>query len=548
MESIDMLIAFGLVATFMLGVYVLSYYFADTSKQTEAMAASKLDAQEVLKKIIQSPGDPPDWTDINQVNSLGLADPALPGLLDPKKVMALAVAGGVKSGVSCKINAAGQDYPVTKVGYGIYIWGVPEPRSVDPSVYERILRNLFGDDWNKHDVELSIRPALNIDLQLSGSQVFIEVDPGGVYSYDVCYIYWGADTPVASEPRGLIIRGAYVWSETQGINVRFNVRVDLENTGSDATIQSVQVGSYTFTPKPNEQSIGSGCKASIERRNVDSTDPCPSGCSASVTFRNSSGVFTVSAPVVKSPPAQFPTGCSGGRPVADGPISPAMVCTSGVTGADGRGGVSVPGSALFAYAYVRGVMLRGVNYTYWGIGDVSLVGLVAHPQRGVYVVHSKLLQNAGQGASLCGCEDGGVSALGLRYLGLFLGGQSVPLLENVRINPGINFDLGEVCDSSGRERGGCLVPWGMVGRAKFLIAAIERNSQGQPPKCGEIPQRDVVVMPLAGGLPPLYEVHFATWRRWAGDRPEALAVSHASAVVDAGEITYVVDLWVFRYP
>jgi len=203
---------------------------------------------------------------------------------------------------------------------------------------------------------------------------------------------------------------------------------------------------------------------------------------------------------------------------------------------------------VFAFAYVRGVMLRGVNYTYWGAGDVSIVGLVAHPSRGVYVVHSKLLQNAGSGASLCGCDDPGVSALGIRYFGVFLGGQSVPLLQNVRLNPSSRFDLGELCDSSGMERGGCLIPWDRIGRAKFLIAAVSRNSQGRPPRCGGIPQNDVIVMPLAGGLPPLYEIKFATWRRWVSRTPEALAVSHASAVADAGEITYVVDLWVFRYP
>jgi hypothetical protein len=85
MESIDMLIALSLAAFFMLGVYFLSYYFAESTKQTEAAAASKLDAQEILKKILQSPGDPPGWTDINQVNSLGLADPDPAGHARPEK-------------------------------------------------------------------------------------------------------------------------------------------------------------------------------------------------------------------------------------------------------------------------------------------------------------------------------------------------------------------------------------------------------------------------------------------------------------------------------
>jgi len=552
MESIDMLIALSLVALFMLGVYVLSYYFADVSKQTEAAAASKLDAQEVLKKILQSPGDPPGWTDINQVNSLGLADRDLPGMLDPKKLMALAAASGVAAEAACRINAAKEDYPVTKVGYGIYVWGAPTPTSVDPSVYERILRSLFGEDWNKYDIELRIKPALNITLELP-ENLIIKVHPPGVYSYDVCYMYWGADSPVYQGPHGLIIRGAYLWTETKGggknQQITYNIRIDLENTGSsDATIESVQVGSYAFAPEPNEKTVRAGCRTSIER-SIDH-DPCDSNCIARVWYRTSSDPPPPPAErdVYRGQPGRYPIGCQENKPGSDLDIAPAMACTSGMTGANGTGAVTVLGDAVFAFVYVRGVMLRGVNYTYWGAGDISIVGLVAHPSQGVYIVHSKLLQNAGQGASLCGCDDGGAPALGLRYLGVFLGGQTVPLLQNVRLNPASQFDLSAECDSSGMERGGCLIPWGKIGRAKFLIAAVSRNSQGQPPQCGEIPQNDVIVLPLAGGLPPLYEVHFATWRRWVSSRPEALAVSHASAVADAGEITYVVDLWVFRYP
>jgi len=563
MESIDMLIALSLAAFFMLGVYFLSYYFAESSKQTEAAAASKLDAQGVLKKILQSPGDPPGWTDINQVNSLGLADPTMPGMLDPRKLMALAAASGAAAEAACRIRAAGRDYPVTKIGYGIYVWGAPTPTSIDLSVYEKILRSLFGEDWNKYDIELRIRPALNIILELSESQVFINVHPPGVYSYDVCYVYWGADSPVYRGPRGLIIRGAYLWTETtdQGNNqgTRYKIRIDLENTGSsDATIVSVQVGSYTFSL--NEKTVMAGCTESItESINFN---PCGSNCIATVTFRNSSVTFTVNRAVDKTRPGVFSAGCAKNRPSGGLDIAPAMACMSGETGVDeerreyGTGAVTVPGNAVFAFVYVRGVMLRGVNYKYWGAGGISLVGLVAHPSQGVYVVHSKLLQNAGSGASLCGCDEdgdrgggrGGNPALGLRYFSVFLGGQSVPLLQNVRLNPASQFNLGELCDSSGMGKGSCLIPWDKIGRAKFLIAVVSRNSQGQPPHCGGIPQNDIIVMPLAGGLPPLYEVHFATWRRWVGSRPEALAVSHASAVADAGEITHVVDLWVFRYP
>jgi hypothetical protein len=545
MESIDMLIAFSLVAFFMLGVYFLSYYFAESSKQTEAAAASMLDAQEVLKKILQSPGDPSGWTDLNQINSLGLADPKLPGMLDPRKLMSLATAdpdlAQKIASAACRINAAKEDYPVTKVGYGIYVWGAPTPTSVDPSVYERILRSLFGDDWSKYDIELRIRPALKINVTLAGSQVRVKVDPPGVYDVDVCYVAWPGGTSANPEPPGVYIRGAYVW--TQGKN--YYARVDVENTGGPAVITKVEVGNVVIFS--GSKQLGSYCKWSFEwpTQGTSKTNPCGSSeCYARVTFTNATGTYTVPAPVTFGKPlGAFKPGCY--TPDVTTPIS---ACASGQTGEDGRGSVSVSGLSLFAYAYVRGVMLKGVNYTYAGSGTVSLVGLVAKPDAGVYVVHSKLIQNAGEGASLCGCDDPGVSALGIRYFGVFLGGQSVPLLQNVRLNPSSQFDLGELCGGSGMERGGCLIPWDRIRRAKFLIAAVSRNSQGQPPKCGGIPQNDVIVMPLAGGLPPLYEVHFATWRRWVGRQPEALAVSHASAVADAGEITYVVDLWVFRYP
>jgi hypothetical protein len=535
MESIDMLIALGLVALFMLGVYVLSYYFADVSKQTEAAAASKLDAQEVLKKILQSPGDPPGWTDINQVNSLGLADPELPGMLDPRKLMALAAASGVNAESACRIRTAGQDYPVTKIGYGIYMWGALTPVDVNPAVYERILRSLFGDDWSKYDIELRIRPALKINVTLAGSQVRVEVYPPGVYDVDVCYVA----QPGGS---GVYIRGAYVWKH--GGN--YYARVDVENTGGLANINEVKVGNVEIFSDPHPRQLDTYCKTSFAwpRQGTSSTNPCGSSvCYAEVTFTNATGMYTVRAPVTLGRPVSgFQPGCY--TPDVTTPIS---ACASGQTGENGTGRVSVGGLSLFAYAYVRGVMLKGVNYTYAGAGAVSLVGLVAKPDAGVYVIHSKLIQNAGSGASLCGCDDGGVPALGLRYLGVFLGGQSAPLYNDLTINPGVNLNLNNVC-GGGIDIGGCLIPWDRIGRAKFLIAAVSRNSQGQSPQCGGIPQNDVIVMPLTGGLPPLYEVHFATWRRWVGSRPEALAVSHASAVADAGEITYVVDLWVFRYP
>jgi hypothetical protein len=543
-----MLIALSLAAFFMLGVYFLSYYFAESSKQTEVAAASKLDAQEVLKKILQSPGDPPGWSDINQVNSLGLADPALPGMLDPRKLLALAAAdpdlAQKIASAACRINTAGQDYPVTKIGYGIYMWGALTPVDVNPAVYERILRSLFGDDWSKYDIELRIRPALNITVTPAGSQVFVKVDPPGVYDVDVCYVAWPGNTPANQEPPGVYIRGAYVWK--QGNN--YYARVDVENTGGPAVITSVAITSVAVgstTIFSGSQQLDTYCKTSFQwpTKGTSKTNPCgSSACYAYVTFTNATGTYTVQTPVTNSQPLSFSTGCY--TPDVTTPIS---ACASGQTGEDGRGSVSVSGLGVFAYAYVRGVMLKGVNYNYTGKGTVSLIGLVAKPDAGVYVIHSKLIQNAGSGASLCGCDDPGVSALGLRYLGVFLGGQSAPLYNDLTVNPGSSLDLNNVC-GSGIDVGGCLIPWDKIGRAKFLIAAVSRNSQGQPPKCGGIPQNDIIVMPLAGGLPPLDEVHFATWRRWVSSRPEALAVSHASAVADAGEITYVVDLWVFRYP
>ncbi|MGB9705872.1 MAG: hypothetical protein ACPL3C_10515, partial [Pyrobaculum sp.] len=238
-----------------------------------------------------------------------------------------------------------------------------------------------------------------------------------------------------------------------------------------------------------------------------------------------------------------------GKPIGDCKsikIEPKPQCFTGDTGADGRGAVAVPGDTIFVFVRARGAAVRGVNYTYPGSGQVSLVGLVAKQDAGVYVVHSKLIQNIGS-TSLCGCDDPGVSALGLRAVYGFLGGQTSNLLQDVTINPSVNLDLDTVCANGIKDRGGCLIPWSKIGRAKFLVVLVERNSNGDPPKCGGIPQRDVIVMPLTGGLPPLYDVRFATWWRWVGQRPEALVTSYAEALADAGEITYKVGLWVFRY-
>ncbi|ABL88328.1 conserved hypothetical protein [Pyrobaculum islandicum DSM 4184] len=545
MESIDMLIAFGLVAAFMLGVYLLSYYFTDVTKQTELQAASKLDAQEILKKIVSSPGSPPGWTDINSVQSLGLADPQLPGQLDSRKLLALAEVSGVTAEANCTINTAGQDYPVTKVGYGVYLWGVPTPQSVDPAVYERILRSLFGDQWNKYDIEIVAKPALNISIMLQSSQVFINIKPPGVYSYDVCYVYWGAGSPVLQQ-QGLQIIGAYVWSETsqtgKDVKTTWYLRIDVLNTYPyDVNIVGISLGNE-FSDRLNKV-VRSYCSDSF-KYTLPGAPSCLPSCTVTVAYTLNGVTITTSAPVVNTQPSTFNPSCIK----LESAVAPQIDCTSGVTDENGYGVASVAGVPKFAWVNARGVMMKSVNYTYGGVGTVSLVGLVARPDAGVYLIHSKLIQNAGRGASLCGCYDPGVSALGLRGLWTYLGGQTVPLLNNVVLNPASSINLADLCQSGDKDRGGCLIPWQWLGRAKFLIAAVERNSNGDPPKCGGIPQEDVIVMPLTGGLPPLYEIRFATWRRWAERRPEALAVSYASALADAGEVTYKVDLWVFRYP
>ncbi|AAL63134.1 hypothetical protein PAE0931 [Pyrobaculum aerophilum str. IM2] len=525
MESIDMLVAFTLVAMFMLSIYVLSNYFAASTQQVVTVAGTHLDAQEVLKKILTTPGSPPDWTDLNQVEDLGLADPSLPGQLDSRKLLALAVASGVGAEALCRINVAGQDVPVTKIGYGIYLWGAPQQQSIDPSVYERILRSLFGADWDKYDMEIYIRPALNINIELMDTQALIRVSPPGIYSYHACVFYW---PQYSTAQYSIEILGAYYYKKGN----KWNFTIALYNDGvQPATITSIEFNGVNLLSAP----------ITINPGDVYCPDFQLSGEPANtrVVVRGE-GIYA-EADAQKTKPH--------GRckpPDKNAPATaPQVVCVNGETGDDGIGAIPVPGGTVFAFAYVRGVAVRGANYTYYSPYQISLVGLVARQNAGVYVVHSKLIQSA-TSTSLCGCDDPGVSALGLRYIGVFLGGKTVPLVQSATINPGSSVDFNEVCNQDSLSSGACLIPWSFIGRAKFLIATVERNSQGDPPKCNGIPQRDVIVMPLTGGLPPLYEIHFATWKRWTDKRPEALAVSHASALADAGEVTYIVDLWVFR--
>jgi hypothetical protein len=540
-ELIDMLVALGLAAALMLGVYSLSVYFAGATQQSELHAAVKLDAQELLKRTLLSPGDPPNWTDASEVRQLGLADPQLPGQLDPIKLAALAAADpeNARDAQACVINTARGDYLVTGIDYGIYVWGTITTASVDPRVYERVLRGLFGDDWDKYDIELQIRPALEINVTLAGGRVEVRVSPPGTYNVEVCYMYW------PSNGSGLQVAAVYAWKQGQGESKKWQIRIDARNAGPHAVrVDSLSTGSYTVSiGKVLDPYCSKSLKIELPEEGEPGSDALIQYTIIITSDESISASAAKSITMLKSHSElpQFPEKCETAGTV------PSSACSTSKTGEEGSASVPVPGGAVFAYAYARGVMLKGVNYSRAGGGDVSLVGLVTKLDAGVYVVHAKLIQNVGPGASLCGCSDPGVSALGLRYLGLFLGGRTVPLLENVRVNPSQSLDLSDVCDSSGKERGGCLVPWRALGRAKFLIAAVERNSKGDPPKCGGIPQRDVIVMPLTGGLPPLSEVRFATWRRWVDRRPEALAASHARALADAGEITYVVDLWVYRY-
>jgi len=526
-ESIDMLIAFSLLAVFVLGVFALMYYYPTATTQASVKAASELDAQEVLKRIVEHTGDPPNWANISEVRDFGLADAGLPGMLDPRKIMALASAEGSDS-TRCIINTPKEDYHVTKIGYGIYVWGWTQ-QSIDPKAYERILRSLFGGEWEKYDIELRIRPALNVKIWNESNIVYLKVDPPGVYRYDLTVVYFKQSSDTLY---GVKVLDAKVYSQKQGQTTKWYLFLALYNGGTDTvTIKEVALGSY------------------VDKTVNVKVKPGDIVCE---TFKLPSQPDSYSGYVkVDNVKVEFIASEAGGELQCPS-LSPQFISFGGYTDKNGFTSVTVPGEFLFAFAYVRGVALRGLNYTYGGGGDVSLVGLVAKPGDGVYVVHSKLIQNVGHGASLCGCnqdggQGGGLQTLGLRYFGLFLGGQTVPLYQNVKLVPGQNFNPDVDCKESGIGGiGGCRVPWDKLGRAKFVIAVIERNSQGQPPKCGEIPQRDVIVMPLAGGLPPLTEVHFATWRRWTDRRPESLVTSYAKTVADAGEVTYVVELWVFK--
>ena len=528
-----MLIAFSLLALFVLGVFILMYYYPTATAQASVKAASELDAQEVLKKIVEHAGDPPEWASLSEVRDFGLADAKLPGMLDPHKIMALASAGDTGDMLQCVINTAQGDYPVTRLGYGIYTWGWPQQQSIGPDVYVRILRSLFGDEWDKYDIELRIRPALNVKIWNESNTVYLKVDPPGVYRYDLTAVYFGQSSGALYDVRVL---DAKVYRQRRGGTTTWYLFLAFYNGGTATTIiNTVVLGSYVNNTANIQVRPGDvACQTFRLPSQPTSYSGYAKGPDIYVTFTASQ---TNGNPQCPNPPQN----------VFDSPVSPQFISFGGYTDEDGFASVTVPGEFLFAFAYVRGMALRGLNYTYGEGGGVSLVGLVARPGAGVYVVHSKLLQNAGQGGGrLCGCSQGGVQALGLRYFGLFLGGQTVPLYQNVRINPGSSFNLNNVCDNSGIDRGGCLVPWSAVGRAKFIIAVVERNSNGNPQQCGEIPQRDVIVMPLAGGLPPLTEIHFATWRRWTDRRPESLVTSYAKTVADAGEVTYLVELWVFK--
>ncbi len=157
----------------------------------------------------------------------------------------------------------------------------------------------------------------------AGSQVLVKVDPPGVYDVDVCYVAWPGNTPANPEPPGVYICGAYVW--TQGQNYR--ARVIVENTGAPATVTRVVVGGVEIFS--GSRLLGTYCVDSFEwpTKGASKTNPCSSSsCYAQVTFRNTTGAYTVRAPVGDSPGA-FRPGCY--TPDVTTPIS---ACASGQTG------------------------------------------------------------------------------------------------------------------------------------------------------------------------------------------------------------------------
>lgn len=247
-------------------------------------------------------------------------------------------------------------------------------------------------------------------------------------------------------------------------------------------------------------------------------------------------------------------GGGGGQPPGHGKNSGASLDVKfefyvGGTDQEGVGRVYLPGLA-FAAVFVRGVAVRGVNYTYvWGAKEASNIGAVVRPDRGVYIIHGGRIKEV-DSERVCGGAS--PAQEGIRFdVTVFVGWQTRKLVDSVDIAPGVSFDLEDPEPCEGNKAGpgggdkktlGCLIGKELLRGAKFLVVTAEATGQG-----GHLPKSDIIVVPLAGGLPPLWRAEFATWRRWVDRRPEALVVSYAEALADGGEITYLVRLWVYRY-
>ncbi|AEA12083.1 hypothetical protein TUZN_0589 [Thermoproteus uzoniensis 768-20] len=486
MQSIELVVV-GFVIVFFIAI---TFYVAGAlSAQPQAQQAElNVMAQQILQRITT-------YSAYNLSQDVGVADPNAPGYLSDYAIDYLAMASAQLSGYpACYMNKTQSELAST-VGSTVYLvgYGYVIPNLIQGTLnLTAIARNLFGNNYNRYDVEIQIKPLVRmaicpyVTVTVSGKSVTFK-NTGS----PICRQFYSA-------------------------------------MGQSLTNGTVYIVARGSSANPSGNVIYTVYYCTIQQSSSNSKSA--STCYPPYTTR------TALAPLGSSPiggyyysyaVAQMPTYVSFTQIV---------------------GGSSPPSAALVIYAQKVDYPYSATFYVF-NSTPVSLIYGAPFPGNTatrLYLIHdADYLQPGtttpcdGRLANPSGNPPSGRSANGIRYITLYTSQGLVNYGSNITLNPSSQ----QVQPCGLCQNPSCTACWlDLPTDALLALVSVEANSNSV-----NIPKVALVPIPLFPA-PPATDVDIKTWLRWGFSTAPQVYAASAWGVFNSLTTTYLVNVTVYEYP
>jgi hypothetical protein len=482
-QSIELAVV-GFVMVFFIAI---TFYVAgNLSAQPQASQAElNVLAQQILQRITA-------YSAYNLSQDVGVANPSAPGYLSDYAIDYLAMASAQLSGYpTCSVWNPRSTLAST-VGTAVYMagYGYVIPNLIQGTLnLTAIARNLFGNNYNKYDVEIQIKPLVRL-------AVCPYVTAAGVKfmnnASSVCkQFYNAAGSLLANGTAYIVARGAGSYPSGRVVSTVYYCTTSQCYPPYTSTINLnyslSQVGGYYY----------SYAKAAMPPY---------------VSYSQLAGLQ--SALVVYAQKIDYPYS--------------AAYYVFNATSVSLIYGAPLPGA---------------VSATLYLIHDADYVQPGSNlPCDGRLDVGQGNSNGQGQGNSNAGGQ--GRQSLGIRYISLYTGYALTIYGSNITLNPGTGNSPVKVQQCSQCiNNAHCTACWLDLPTNTLLALAYVTPSSSSP----KIPQAALVPIPLFP-VPPATDVDVKTWYRWGFYNAPQTYASSASGVFNSLTTTYLVNVTVYEYP